>query len=267
VAPTSFEITENDWIVMYNATSTSVSNYITWEWIGKATREGSITFKAPDLGKFFFRYFFNKSYRLQAVSNVVGVGPEFILTPTVINERKCKVTYSQKTGNFHSNAWIGLYEKNELENSQYKNYQWLSSATNSSLTFDIPKAGRWEFRLFPYRNLLGPYIHVSSCVFSTQGQDKLELSADPLDEKQIEVKCKISTLDLQRDSVWIGVYFADEKNNRLMRRYKSLDYSPDGACAIKFKKPIHKGQYEVRLFANRSYDILAKSNVLDVDGL
>jgi len=233
----------------------------------KGKIEGSIIFKAPEIGKYFFRYFYNKSYKLGTVSNVVSVGPEFNLTPTLIDERRCKVTFSQKTGNFYSNAWIGLFERNEMDNYRYKTYQWLSNATDSSLTFEIPRSGKWEFRLFPNRSLLGPYIHVSSCSFATQGEDKLELSVDPEDDKQIEIKCQIATLDLQTDGVWIGVYLVEERNNRQMRRYKSLDHTPDGKSIVKFKKPIHKGKYEVRLFANRSYDVLLRSNSIDVDVL
>jgi len=224
-------------------------------------------FKATTFGDYQFKYT-DKTSRVIACSNVISVGPEFRLSVTKVEELKYSVKYAQISGNQYPSAWIGLYPKTELNNHQYSSYQWLSNSVNLSLTFEIPKVGDWEFRLFPLRNLLGPYLHVSSAPLKLEGSDELELSIkEDGSLGQAIIHYNIVTVDPERDSVWIGLFVKQETNNRQFRRYKNITTCNESRGVISFKKPIHGGIYEARLFALRTYQPIATSNSVLVEGI
>jgi len=264
------DVSDTDWIALYDKNSAGPSNYLAWEWIGKPNKEGSITFKAPaSMGTYFFRYLSKKSYTQLAQSYFVEVGPEFLLTVMKVEDLKYSVKYEQISGNQFVNAWIGLYRKDEPNHQNYYSYQWLINSINRTLTFDVPKAGDWEFRLFPFRNLFGSYYPVAVCPFSIQGVDVLDLSINE-EQKLARIELDLITVDPARDYVWVGLFLENEKNNRQWRRYKSITTSDvDGKkCVVTFKKPIHNGIYEARLFAHGSYDHVANSNTVHIkDGI
>lgn len=252
------DVTAKDWIAMFPQESKEADGFVTWEWISSPTREGSVTFKAPSVfGNYLFRYFHSSTYRLQAQSAAVAVGPEFSLSASKLGELKYAVSYRQISGNHYNNAWIGLYEKSQPNNAQFYTYQWVAYSTNHTLTFDVPKCGAWEFRLFPLRK---PYIDVARAAFTIVGLDKLALTVLE-EENQVAVQCSVSNADVKVDTVWVGIYFVDETNNRQYRRCAVLRQAD---CTVTFKKLVHLGLYEARLFANSYDNLLCKSNPIKI---
>jgi hypothetical protein len=254
---------ESDWISMNDA---HTGEKLSWSWVGEASRDGKVTFKAQTLGEVVFCYV-NKSKHIMAKSAPIFIGPEFEFKTEKIGEMKYALKFQQISGIQHANAWVGLYQKG-ASNENYYSYQWVANAVNLSLIFDIPKTGHWELRLFPLRNLIGKYIHVGSTSITIEGNDKLQLII-PEKEEIATIHYALSSVDTERDSVWIGLYLIQEIDNKQYRRYKKIkgpntEYSKG---TITFKKPIHSGVYEARLFAFGSLDIILKSNSVAVEGI
>jgi len=129
------------------------------------------------------------------------------------------------------------------------------SAVNNTLVFPVPKAGKWEFRLFLDRNYWGNYLDVKRCSILVPGQDSLELSVV---DNQAIVKYVIETVEPYQDAAWIGLFFVEEKDNRQWRRYKNIYVG--GSNEIRFKAPQTAGTYHARLFANRCYDVILQTS-------
>jgi len=135
------------------------------------------------------------------------------------------------------------------------------------LSFEVPKAGQWHLRLYSDRS----YTDVASTSILIPGEDRLELSVS---ETEMKVDCVISTVDPSRDYVWIGIYKIYEKDPRQYRRYKYLvpvstssSSSTSVPYSVVFKAPIHSGTYEARLFANKSYEVITRSNPVTIHGI
>ncbi|KAL6079997.1 hypothetical protein QOT17_000380 [Balamuthia mandrillaris] len=262
----SCEVTTSDWVGMYSwpegAASPSVKGYYTYNWIGKVQKQGSIVFPAPKLGRYVFRYFSNKSYKLVATSNPVSVGPVYTLTaaqhPALEAEQaqlSVDVRVEHLSGNMYPNAWVALYDDSNAPHSAYKTYQWVSSAVDHVLSFSVPKTGCWEFRLFPERR----YYPVARCTALVRGEDSVDFEADG---SCMKVRCKVATVDPTTDYVWIGIYRVEEQDNKMYRKYK---YLASGLEELTFKSCTTPGLYEVRLFANKYYDgFLCKSNTIRI---
>lgn len=117
------------------------------------------------------------------------------------------VKFQQKSGNQYPNAWVGLYPQAEKDNSQYRAFNWLANAVDNTLKFACPKAGEWEFRFFPQKT----YVDVARAAITTSGTDLVELA---LVDGQMIVKTQLNTVDPLNDNVWVGIYKANEENNR-----------------------------------------------------
>jgi len=258
---TAEETTSNDWIAMYDSDSQDVKSYLSWFWVPSSSQKGSMKVYPPNYGKFIFRYFSNKCYKLWGVSNAVFVGPEYKLeaakNPSADNQ--AVVCFEQLSGNLHRNAWIGLYDKFQQDNNRYIDFKYLAHTNNLKLTFDIPKYGEYEFRLFPERPYFGSYVDVKRCDFDLRGKDELKLEqVGP----KIKITGKLLSVDPYTDSAWVGVFFVSEGNNKQWRRYKYL-YSSN--VDIEFKTLQHSGTYEARVLAQKSYDkVVCRSNPITI---
>jgi hypothetical protein len=71
-------------------------------------------------------------------------------------------------------------------------------------------------------------------------------------------------VDPATENVWVGLFFTSETDNRHFRRYK---YVYDRTADVVFKAPQTGGTYEARLFANKSYDCILKSNTFVLPGM
>lgn len=131
---TEGDTTTYDWIGMYKADAPA-DQYITWNWIGKAQKQGSVSFAPSEFGQYVFRYFSRSKYvklllslffvnrfkcrtNLLATSNVVAVGPQFKMEASSAAEgtKKMLIKFQQQTGKVYPSAWIGLYEKSQQDN-------------------------------------------------------------------------------------------------------------------------------------------------------
>jgi len=157
-------------------------------------------------------------------------------------------------------AWIGMYEKVQSDNRLYTAYQWISSASDNALVFDVPKVGEWEFRYFPQRS----YVDVARCSIHLQGADEMVLSMEE-GGSLMRIKCRIQTVDTTKDHVWVGIYRAEEQNNRQYKKYKYISPSSSSSSSsatieVTFAAPRTPAVYEARLFANKSLVPICKSN-------
>jgi len=279
----------HDWVGLYKVSSADKRDIkeedrITWDWTAGKTGStkpeemltGLMQFAIPaTFGHYIFAYFStNKKgeYVRVATSNTVTVGPVYRMTATTLADEAGKdmtvtVSVSQLSGLEYATAWIGMYEKNETDPKQYKDWQWLTSAKivdmnektkTQELTFKAAKSGEWEFRLFPLRS----YIHTTTAQLTLKGSDAINISVNGA---ELTVTANIVTVDPLSEYVWVGVYKVDEQNNRQWRRYQYITSA--GKTSIVFKTPIHTGVYEARLFAKKSYDVLQRSNAIAIQGI
>jgi len=172
------------------------------------------------------------------------------------SENKSKiVTKWSLVGNKYSRAWIGLYEKSQTNNKLPIAWEY---ATNTEILFPTPiKPQDYELRFFT-----NSYEDVarSNCI-RVDGEDKVSAH---IENGVIYVKPHIVSADPYYDNVWIGIFFISEKDNRQFRRYK---YITDRDAEVRFKAPKTPGDYEVRLFAHKTYDVIVKSNTFQINKL
>jgi hypothetical protein len=253
----------NDWIAFYDATEDNLQKYQSYQWVASSEKQGFLKFIAPQqYGKYRFLYLKNKSYRILAESQVVSVGPVYEISAVlqennVTDVRNVVVSFKKLSGNEHHNAWVGMYKAGS-STTQIQEYQWLSNAVNSTLKFAVPKKGVWDFKLFPERSLMGPYVSVAQCSITIPGIDTLTLTHNGA---QSTIEYDIQTLDPATDRVWIGVFFADSTSSSDYRRSKNITTSK-GKYTI--KTPIHGGTYHARLYGNGSTEHCATSNSITV---
>jgi len=253
----------NDWIALYDTTEDNLQKYHSYQWIASTEKQGFVKFTAPQqYGKYRFVYLKNKSYRILAESPVVSVGPVYEISAkyqedNLTGSRNILVNFKKLSGNEHPNAWIGMYKPGS-SNSQMQEYQWLTSAVNSTLKFSVPKGGNWEFKLFPERNYIGPYVEAAKCSVTIPGNDKITFTHNGA---QSTIEFDIQTLDPATDRVWIGVFFTESKSSNDYRRSKNIT-APKGKYTI--KTPIHGGTYHARLYGNGSSDVIASSQSITV---
>jgi len=244
-----------DWIGLFPIDKPN-KEYVTYQWSGKQLMKGSLTFNAPTIyGEYEFRYFPNGYYEHATMSSRIRVGPQIELIGNLDkSNNKIIARWNQISGNLYSKAWIGLYPKSETNNNNYIEWKH-ASKPNGEISFDAPFKPR-EYELRFYTN---SYIDVArSNSIRIEGQDSMNVSYN---DGMITVKLDVVTIDPQTESGWLGVFFTKEKDNRQWRRYKYFS-SRIGDC--QFKAPRTAGEYEVRMFANKTYDMILKSNTFNI---
>jgi len=260
--------TARDWIGLFESDKPN-RQYVTYQWPGKNLSKGNLTFiSPPQYGEYEFRYFPNGSYQHIAMSNRFKVGPQINISAEVVKEIvksstgasqthvELVVKWKQVSGNSitsnFSRAWIGLFEKSQINNKLFLSWEYASKGGSSNeIRFKAPlKSKEYEFRFFT-----NSYIDVAkSNSVLIEGQDSITASYE---NGNVVVKLHIVLDDPSFDNTWLGVYFTHEGNNHQWRRYKYLTTRAD---TVTFKAPTTPGDYEVRMFANKTYDMLLKSN-------
>jgi hypothetical protein len=276
--------TSRDYITLTEeGNARSPDQYETWQWTSGA-KKGSLTFDTSSLGGKYIVQYVGSDKRIRGLSSVVQIGPVYsirVVKPQNHQTMPMEVSVlvemeSSSTNDFPSSSWIALYEKTDKEHRPddraYSSYQWVSSNSQliesevkegasrcvRAIPFTIPKAGVFEFRFFRSR----AYKSSSQLTLNLTGQDKVQLVKEG---EQMIVNVKLSTVDPTKEAVWIGIFHAKEKNVRQYRRFKWITAA--GISTYKFKACIHTGDYEARLLANRSSDVLATSGIVHVDGV
>jgi len=240
-----------DWIGLFPV-GKSNKQYVTYQWSGKQLIKGSLNFIAPnEYGEYEFRYFPNGYYEPATRSNSIKVGPQIDLKGTLDKDaNKVIAKWTQSSGNLYSKCWIGLYEKSEPNNSNYLAWEH-AGKPSSEVFFDAPfKPREYELRFFT-----NSYVDVArSQPIRIDGKDSISAKYE---NGNIIVKLDVVTIDPKSESGWLGVYFTHEKDNRQWRRYKYFN-TRIGDC--QFKAPRTPGEYQVRMFANKTYDMILESN-------
>eukprot|EP01124_Arcella_intermedia_P033288 TRINITY_DN793_c0_g1_i1.p1 TRINITY_DN793_c0_g1~~TRINITY_DN793_c0_g1_i1.p1 ORF type:complete len:686 (+),score=209.61 TRINITY_DN793_c0_g1_i1:39-2096(+) len=245
--------TKNNWIGFYQEGSAS-KEYVSYTWTEGTS--GTWEVKAPTYsGNYLFKFFVNKSYVHWASSEVVKVGPTFNMVPKVISNSEVQISVVQLSGQPCPNAWVGLYEPDK-DHSSYYSYQYLSSS--SELTFQIPKVGIWELRLFPQKakNV------ATSCRVNLTGADSLQFSLlkSPTGPT-VQISYNILTLDPYVDAAWIGIFTHTETDIKQYRRYRKIRNRAGEITMEAMKTP---GVYEARLYASASEKIYCRSNTITI---
>jgi len=245
--------TPSDWIAIIPA-GQSHRNYLTYEWRGKEELKGSVQFTAPAVyGSYEFCYFYNKTYECVGKSNPILVGPQFTVVATTDEAtRTIHVKWNQVSGNTYTKPWIGMYEKRQTNNKQYLTWEY---ANKIELSFPLPiKPNEYEFRFFT-----NSYCTTArSNTITVTGEDKLSAA---IENKILVVRPQLVCVDPATDHAWIGIYPVTQADNHQWTRYKNV---PHPTNEITFKTPLKPGEYEVRLFANKTYDVAKTSNKFTV---
>ncbi len=165
--------------------------------------------------------------------------------------------WSQQTGNPYSRAWIGLYEKSQTNAKLYLTWEY-AGKSDTDIVFTAPvKPQEYEFRFFT-----NSYEDVSrSDVIRVEGEDTV--TATLADGYVTLSRVNIVSVNPALESVWVGLYFTKETENRQWRRYK---YITSRTTDIQFKAPRTAGEYEARVFANGNYSPVVKSNKFVIPG-
>jgi len=93
------------------------------------------------------------------------------------------------------------------------------------------------------------------------GQDELNIAVA---DGKLTVAVLLRSVDAATEYPWVGIYHKHETNMRQWRRYSPTLAA--GQSDVSFKAPIHTGDYEARLFARGTYTVIARSNVVHIDG-
>eukprot|EP00808_Paulinella_micropora_P026737 g62071.t1 len=298
-APPNFKPTNRDFIGLYGESDKSSEEdvnksseedvskgYKSYHWTHGA-KTGSLSFCSPGYcGIYIFQYFSptESGDTLVASSVPVRVGPVFslkVIKPQSQQTMPMQVTLmieqtSPKMVEFPSTGWVALYAKTDKEHrpedKRYESYAWVSTQSRiveseakggmhrvvKSMPFFIPKAGIWEFRFFPHKT----YSPACRLTLSLTGHDAMQLLVEG---DMMIVHCRVATVDPTTEPVWIGIFHSNESNPRQYRRCKYV--TEGGVSTFTFKKCIHTGDYEARLMAGKSFEVLASSDTVHVDGV
>lgn len=137
-----------DWIGLYRD-GESGRAYLAYLYTDGAT-DGTLTFTAPDEpGRYQFRLYENDGYVELAASTSFEVVP----AATALRVANTRVSVGSTVVVEFVGApgtdrdWIGLYREGAVDRG-YLTWQYTGGATAGSLTFILPEAGRFEFRLY-----------------------------------------------------------------------------------------------------------------------
>jgi hypothetical protein len=137
-----------DWIGLYRD-GESGRAYLAYLYTDGAVN-GALTFTAPmEAGRYQFRLYENDGYGELAVSapfEVVEAGTALRLSSTRVSAGST-VTVEFVGAPGTARDWIGLYREGAVDRG-FLTWQYTGGATTGSLTFVLPEAGRFEFRLY-----------------------------------------------------------------------------------------------------------------------
>lgn len=239
-----YEPTNYDWIAMY-VVGNEGSNYVKYKYLTGSAKSGSLRFTPFAYGQYVFRFMSNKTYTVGGESAILEVGPVYTLSTIVQPSlRQVSVMYEQKTGQPQKSAWVGMYRAGETTTpSAYVAYQYLpASSPSGEVKLVIPKAGKWEVRLYPDRS----YFVATTAEFEYSGVNEIQVRCDG-PTTTVMVNCP--TLDPATDLVWVGLFLKSVSSTSSPSR---MQYLRQGDLSVCFSSPKTGGEYEARLFAHKS---------------
>jgi len=248
--------TKTDWVGIFKKREPTNTHYISYAYITMDNngKSGSMSIPAPYVsGEYEFRYFNMGSYTVFGVSDIVKVGPQFKMTPEIVNQTSIKITLQQLTDSSISfKTWIAMYSSDKLTHSEFYSYQWVTP--NVPTTFTVPKCGKWFFRLF---NNSSRYDYLTCCEAFIEGKDVITLNQTSQD---LIVTFDLKSVDLSYESTWLGIFRKDET---LMNMYEQYKYISEVRGEFKMNK-LRTGEWEARLFSNAQEGVISKSNIIQV---
>ena len=167
----------------------------------------------------------------------------------VIESSIDRITVKITNGRNNKYDWVGVYKIND-DNTKYISWAYTNSMKDGNLIFDpeLMTKGTYEIRLFPNDR----YTLLAKGIFHVSHEAKIKVIESSIDRITVNI-----TNGRSNKNDWIGVYKIDNNNNR----YISWVYTNGmkNGNLILDPKVMTQGTYEIRLFPNDQYTLLAKN--------
>jgi uncharacterized protein YegP (UPF0339 family) len=216
-------------------------------------------------------------YAQFAGSTTPPPGPALSVTPTSVAGGASVTASFSGVASPTPEDWVGVFPTG-ASNAAYVGWFWTSSCTQvpgatglsaGSCTIAMPAtAGTYELRLFANN---GDAVLATSATVTDTGSPPAVLSASPTTVAPggtTSVSWSGVVNPSARD--WVGLYQTGAANSQYLTFFytSSCTQSPTTAAAsgsCSFTLPTTPGTYELRLFANDSYNLLATSSAVTVN--
>lgn len=267
--------TSLDWIALYAAGAPD-NAYIAFRYTGGAA-SGSIMIDVPlnaAAGTYELRLFSNNVYTLLATSNsfTVQVPPAASLSESPASVTAGQGASPEVTATWSSIFeptsldWIALYPVGALDNA-FIAYRYTDGTASGSTPLAVPAnaaAGSYELRLFS-NNV---YIKLAtSNSFTVENPPPATLGASPGNVNAGDPATATWSAIFSPTALdWIALYPAGAPNNAFIA-WRYTDATAAGSAPLTVPMGTAAGTYELRLFKNNVYTLLATSNTFTVGAL
>jgi glucose/arabinose dehydrogenase len=256
----------SDWIAIYSVGAPNTA-YGAWSYTGTAT-SGTMTFTAPSAsGQYEIRYLLNNGYTAAATSAVITVqvptnnNYSLAATPATVSAgAPITVNWTAPAGHSPSD-WVGLFRVGD-PNTAYLNYQYTTSATSGTMTFNAPATpGQYEFR-YLLNNGYTSAVTSNTVTVQTATTNNYTLTASPATVSPGGQTTVSWTAPSGSSSVdWIALYRVGAANSS----YLAWQYTGGATSGtFTFTVPTAPGQYEFRYLLNDGYTSVKTSNTVTV---
>jgi hypothetical protein len=260
--------TAKDWIGLYQPGSSDKA-YLAWRFT-TGTATGDVPFTIPTsvaAGAYELRLFANNGYTRLAVSNALTVTapPQASLSvsPTTITAGGMVTATWSGIAFPTAKDWIGLYQPGAA-NSPSITWRYTTGAASGDVPFTIPSsvaAGTYELRLFAND---GYTLLAVSSAFTVTAPAPVTLTVSPTTiAAGGTVTAAWSGIAKPTAKDWIGLY-KPGAGNRPSIAWRYTTGAASGDVPFTIPSSVAAGTYELRLFANDGYTLLAVSQALVV---
>lgn len=179
--------------------------------------------------------------------------------PTLtVNKVNDKIVAEWKYKAPSRSAWIGLYLSSEQNTKKYITYNYLCYTKNNTIEFDAPKLNeKYNVRIFS--NRYNKVFTSEDIVIDVKDQLFFTLEAE---ENKVTVRWQIGSFDPVAKKAYVTVHKSEEDRYRYYRRYNWVNgFSGEH----RFKKLVHAGEYEARLYIGSK--LILKSKSIAIPGI
>jgi hypothetical protein len=249
---------EGDWVGIFPKNSSNEwENVLTWKFDGNVT-DGTHTLDGVPAGEYEARVFLNNSYTLLAKTSfkVEDVSYNTTITTsqaTYESNKPIRVTVANMPGN--EGDWIGIFPK-DAESVWENVLTWKFDGQVVDGTYDLDgvPAGEYEARVFlnnSYTLLAKAEFQVEDTVYDT----KVTTSKSEFYTGE-DINITLTGMP-GNEGDWVGIFEKDAANvweNTLAWKFDG--HVVDENYAL---DSVPTGEYEVRVFLNNSFTLLAKT--------
>jgi hypothetical protein len=257
--------TTADWLALVplNAVDTS---FVAWIYTNGRAADSLLFVLPPTLlaGAYDLRLFANNSWQRLGASNVVTVtapGPALTVSPVTV------VATSSLTVDWHAIAaptatdWIGVYAVGASDAS-YVTRAVTSGLANGTTTLTLPgglAAGAYELRLFTNNTftrlavsnglavVAGPVVRVTPATLAATGT----------------LTVTWESIAVPKPTDWVALVLLNAPDNSFVA-WSYTTGAATGSVNLSVPASVPPGSYELRLFAQNTYQRLAASNVVTI---